>query len=368
MLKKIGMILICASFISGCGLSEDQKEIGKEETSINSLSGGVIQSLDFGKTYEPFVMASEGKNISKTQVFSLNFPYNSSSFLFLGSQKDGLFVHNMEKKFWEKLVFPPEKIYAIESSYNTTTKEIILYALGSYRESGKIYKSLDGGKEWKEIYAEPSEDTVLLSLAIHPKNPNIIYAGTSSGVLIKSEDGGITWSNKQLIEKPIFSLRIDAVDFETIYLLLYEDDVVVSRDGGETLIEKSNTPIRSREVSNSPLESLGGKKTSSLAIDPRRSGVVYAGTEDGVYRSLDYAMTWNRLKVIESIKDFPVRSIAVSPFSSDEIIFGVAKIIYKTSNGGESWQTYQVEADAIPGHIVFDPMKEGTLYVGLRSF
>lgn len=368
MLKKLGIVLLCASFLSGCSLSEDQKETVVEEVSTANLSGGVIRSLDFGKTYEPFVTASEGRDISKTQVFSLNFPYNSSNFLFLGSQKDGLFVHNMEKKFWEKLVFPPEKIYAIESNYDTTTKETTLYALGSYRESGKIYKSLDGGKEWKEVYTEPSEDTVLLSLAIHPKNSNIVYAGTSSGVLIKSEDGGVTWSNKQTLENPIFSLRIDAVDFETMYLLLYEDDIVVSRDGGETIIEKSKTTARNREENESSLESLGGKRTYSLAVDPRRSGVSYAGTEDGVYRSLDYAMTWSRLKVIESIKDFPVRSIAVSPFSSDEIVFGAAKIMYKTSNGGESWQTYQIEADATPGHIIFDPMREGVLYVGLRSF
>ena len=368
MLKKIGIILICASFISGCSLSEDRKETTVEKVSTVNLSGGVIRSLDFGKTYEPFVTAFEGKNISKIQVFSLNFPYNSNNFLFLGSQKDGLFAHNMEKKFWEKLVFPPEKIYAVESSYDLVTKEIILYALGSYKESGKIYKSLDGGKEWKEIYSEPSKDTVLLSLALHPKNSSIIYAGTSSGVLIKSEDGGITWSNKQALNKPIFSIRIDAVDFETIYLLLYDEDIVVSRDGGKTIIEKSKNITQTQEEDISFLESLRGKKTSSLAIDPRRSGIVYAGTEDGVYRSLDYATTWNRLKVIESIKDFPVRSIAVSPFSSDEIIFGVARIIYKTSNGGESWQTYQIEADATPGHIIFDPIKEGTLYVGLRSF
>ncbi len=274
----------------------------------------------------------------------------------------------MEKKFWEKFVFPPEKIYSIESHYDLLTQETTLYALGSYRESGKIYKSLDGGKEWKEIYTEPSKDTVLLSLALHPKNPNIVYAGTSSGVLIKSEDGGVTWSNKQALGKPIFSMRIDAVDFETIYFLLYENDIVVSRDGGKTLIEKSKTPVRKGEEKDISLESLSGKNTSSLAIDPRRSGVVYAGTEDGVYRSLDYAMTWNRLKVIESIKDFPVRSIAVSPFSSDEVIFGAAKIIYKTSNGGESWQTYQIDANATPGHIIFDPLKEGVLYVGLRSF
>jgi len=57
---------------------------------------------------------------------------------------------------------------------------------------GRVYKTVDGAVSWSPAASGiPSSDDVL-SLAVHPTDPNVAYAGTSSGIY-KTADGGQTW-------------------------------------------------------------------------------------------------------------------------------------------------------------------------------
>jgi len=54
---------------------------------------------------------------------------------------------------------------------------------------GKIYKSEDSGQSWRRT-ADIS--IIVHTLAIHPTNPLIAYAGQDFTGVIKTEDGGVT--------------------------------------------------------------------------------------------------------------------------------------------------------------------------------
>jgi len=360
------LVVGASFFLVGCGSSQTTKEEIQYE--VRNLSGGVIRSMDFGTSFEPYVQTVNESSLSKVQVFSLDFAYGKNAPLYMGSEESGLFGNIGDGEKWQKMPFPPEKIYDFKAYYDDLSKTTLIYATGVYEKRGKIYKSENGGEDWNEIYTEPANNTTVLALETHPSDANIIYAGTSEGIAIKSIDGGKTWSNLHVFDAPVYSIALDALDPETVYFLLYGDSLVMSRDGGKTLVEENRTETLSRNEASDVLKKLPQENVSSIAVDPTRGGRVYVGTENGIYQSEDYGSTWKRLKVIESIAEFPVRSIAISPFNSNEIVFGAAKILYRSVNNGESWQTYQLDADATPGHIVFDPIREGTLYVGLRSF
>jgi photosystem II stability/assembly factor-like uncharacterized protein len=72
-----------------------------------------------------------------------------------------------------------------------------------------IYRTRDGGGHWEELAgfrrvrgrwwwlspAEPPFTAYVSALAISPSDPNIVLAGVELGAVVRSADGGETWSN-----------------------------------------------------------------------------------------------------------------------------------------------------------------------------
>ncbi len=57
-----------------------------------------------------------------------------------------------------------------------------------------MYKSVDGGSTWTFLTGTTGWDTVV-SIAVHPTNPNIVLVGKRYGGIYRSINGGSTWSN-----------------------------------------------------------------------------------------------------------------------------------------------------------------------------
>src|SRR5688572_5660845 len=112
----------------------------------------------------------------------------------------------------------------------------------------------------------------------------------------------------------------------------------------------------------------------AFAVHPREPGVVYAGTQDGPYRSNDGGDTWERLNFPE--RGAVVWSLALHPRRPEVIYAGLAPAaIYRSEDAGRSWS--KLERARSPGHcemgfptrlvrIVFDPSEPDTLYAGLE--
>lgn len=78
----------------------------------------------------------------------------------------------------------------------------IVYAGSGYEDerlAKGIFKSIDGGETWTNIsYGLRIDQNTgypyyVKSIAVHPANPNLVFAATGSG-LYKSVDGGVNWS------------------------------------------------------------------------------------------------------------------------------------------------------------------------------
>jgi hypothetical protein len=92
-----------------------------------------------------------------------------------------------------------------DSAYSAITYSAsnpnIVYAGSGYEsepDSKGIFKSTDGGTTWSRIDSglAINKDTgypfYVKSIAVHPDNPDIVFAATGSG-LYKSSNGGKTW-------------------------------------------------------------------------------------------------------------------------------------------------------------------------------
>jgi photosystem II stability/assembly factor-like uncharacterized protein len=114
----------------------------------------------------------------------------------------------------------------------------------------------------------------------------------------------------------------------------------------------------------------------ALLPDPRRPGVVYAGTDMGLYRSDDGGAKWRPLDT--PMSGLMVWSLAIDPVESTVMFAGTGTPskpgIYRTTDEGKTWEHLAVDIAADcpnvgtprPTGIAVDPLDHRHVWVGLE--
>jgi photosystem II stability/assembly factor-like uncharacterized protein len=166
-----------------------------------------------------------------------------------------------------------------------------------------VYRSVDGGEKWAQI-SDPdnSEFRPVVSLAFHPANRDMIYAGTTH-LPWRTTDGGKSWESihtGMIDDSDVFSIQVDAHQPASVYASACSGLYQSSDSAGHW--NKLPTPK-------------GAFRTWFVALDPRHSGIVFAGTTEGLLRSEDGGKTWR------VVSTDAVRSIAFDPFVTERVFF-----------------------------------------------
>nr|WP_321477744.1 SBBP repeat-containing protein [uncultured Paludibaculum sp.] len=191
--------------------------------------------------------------------------------------------------------------------------------------TGGAFKSTDGGSNWTG--ANVGLGKSVWQLAIDPKTPTTLYATTNTNGIMKSTDAGATWSSANIgINKYypyLYQVAVDPKTPETLFAAGYLG-VYRSRDAGATWTmlnagpmdevytavyidpSDSNTVYASSIFTGSYRSNDGGASWRSMRggmppffpafefrAHPAIPGVVYAATQLGIYKSLDYGQTWS---------------------------------------------------------------------------
>jgi len=172
--------------------------------------------------------------------------------------------------------------------------------------SGGVFLSRDAGLNWKRI--SPENDTELrpvVSLAFHPTDRRILYAGTTH-LPWKTADGGATWQSihtGMIDDSDVFSIQVDARKPEHVMASACSG-VYNSLDGGGHWT-KLDTPT-------------GAFRTHFVALDPRHEGVVFAGTTDGLLKSLNGGHVWRK------VSPYSVRALAFDAGLDGRVFFAAS--------------------------------------------
>jgi hypothetical protein len=122
-----------------------------------------------------------------------------------------------------------------------TDPNVVYAGTGGFVGQGHgVYKSVDGGQTWAPAN-RGMLDYRITAVAIDPTDPQVVYAGGDSGDLFKSEDGGDTWAKRtealevQAYSAPrtIHAIAIDERDANRVFLLGDNSGLMFSGDGGQ---------------------------------------------------------------------------------------------------------------------------------------
>jgi len=95
---------------------------------------------------------------------------------------------------------------------------------------------------------------------------------------------------------------------------------------------------------------------TAIAIDPKDSDVLYAGTENaGIYKSIDGGLSWRPAH--NELGATRVDSLVIDPSNPRTLFAGVLlDDVYKSTDGGELWQKTNVASQSASiSQVVMDP-------------
>jgi xyloglucan-specific exo-beta-1,4-glucanase len=179
--------------------------------------------------------------------------------LYLRTDNGGALKWNKQRKEWDPLTefftLPEKNNFGIEAiGLDPKNESNILIAVGTFiGQKGYIYRSTDGGKNWKvanfESYMGSNEPKRWTGnrLVISPHDSNIAFFGSRQDGLWQSADGGSNWSQVTSIQTPNNQIGFLSVLFhpsnpQRIYLSSFGDGIYQTNDGGGSWTKLAGSP------------------------------------------------------------------------------------------------------------------------------
>ncbi|MFW6089172.1 MAG: WD40/YVTN/BNR-like repeat-containing protein [Gemmatimonadota bacterium] len=242
-----------------------------------------------------------------------------------------------------------------------------------YHASQYVNRTTDGGMSWERISPDLSTNNpehqepaggpinhditgvevygVVFSLMVSPHDPDVLWAGSDDGLMHITRDGGGSWTEITPDDMPELG-TVDEIDVSphspgTAYIAVhkyrlddfmpyifrtenYGEDWELLTDGGNGIPE--------------------GHFVRTVREDPEREGLLYAGTERGVYVSFDDGGHWQPLR-----NDMPVTPITgMKVHRSGDLVVSTMGRGFWILDGLDPLRELDESVASAPAHL-FDP-------------
>lgn len=272
-----------------------------------SVGAGVYKTTDGGDSWT-FVGLKESERIARIVIDPDNTDtvfVCATGQLWSANEERGVYRTTDGGENWEQVLGVDENTGCSDIAIDPQSPNILYAGMWQFRrypdffESGgpgsALYKSTDGGKNWKELTSGlPEGEKGRIAVAVAPSRPSRVYAVVEAEetALYKSDDLGESWEemNNSLSVKsrPFYFayVVVDPEDFERVYKPGFY--LGVSTDSG-----KSFTSILS-----GGFDMAVHSDHHALWINPDNSHELILGTDGGVYMSYDRAAHFRLIKAL----------------------------------------------------------------------
>jgi photosystem II stability/assembly factor-like uncharacterized protein len=370
-------------------------------TAYAAAESSLLRTRDGGATWDSLGFPS----IAVIVYGVLADPFDSHT-LWAGTSS-GLFLSRDRGTTWQQVPTPAPAGHALESlALDPTTPGTILAGLHSLDDldQGELLRSTDSGATWTVSL----RDVAVRALVFDPATPGSVYAGGDRFGVLLSRDGGATWKPAVhgLTATAPSALAVDA-ESGTLYLGViglrkegqltfnYSLGVFRSDNGGQSWVAAH------RGLGSAPLPPM----VHRLVADPETAEVLYAATDEGVWKTVTGGRTWRKtklplatandlaldprsprtlyavgagadgtfaaakstdggatgslLQVAPGTSASPPLALAVDPTFPARVYIGAAAGLFRSDDGGAGWHLININRSY--SQIVVDPAQPATL-------
>lgn len=390
-------------------------------------SGGLWKTENNGTTFTPLfdttssiTIGAIAKDWESGTIWVGSGEVNSSRSSYAGT---GIFKSSDEGKSWTNMGLPEShhigKVILDPDNSNVVLLAVLGHLYSPNQERG-IYKTIDGGQNWKQVLYV-NENAGAIDLIQDPMNQNILYAstwererrawnfkeaGAGSGIY-KSLDGGEKWTKLSIknsnfpigenigriglamyndgVTSKLYALvdnynrrpakkeKRDSVlkknDFEQMSketFLALKDDHLSSFLKNNGFPEKYSSAVVKEKVASEKIKPLALKEyledANSLLFD-----TPVIGAE--VYVSIDNGITWKKthdyyLDQVYNSYGYYFGLIRVSPHNPDKVYIAGVPIL-RSEDGGKQWKNINGQNVHVDHHSLWtNPDRDGHLILG----
>src|SRR5947209_4586958 len=241
-----------------------------------------------------------------------------------------------------------------------------------------VYKSIDGGKSWKNVGLEKSEH--IGKIVVDPRDSNVVYVAAQGPLwapggdrgLYKTTDGGKTWKAVLTISENtgVTDVVLDPTNPDILFASAYQRrrHVFTLIDGGpESGIHKSTDGGKTwtKLTDGLPKEDMG---RIGLAMAPHNPKVIYATIEStrkagGIFVSKDGGSSFKKVNDFNAQGQY-YGEIFVDP-NDDDRVYSADVWVRVSDDGGKTWRKLDEKWKHPDNHVVWiDPATSDHLLIG----
>lgn len=305
--------------------------------------GGVYKSVDNGKTWQQVVYVGQTEDrvvtIADLSIKQLAYVSSDNTLILAAAGASGLYLTNNAGQNWQRIGSLTADIVAA----NKVNPNLIYVASGN-----KIFKTDDQGKNWSQVYVDTTPKNSISLLSVDSSNPAVVYAGTTSGTALLSQDSGASWQQ-------IYFFKTALVDFVKqsngdLYFADNRGHMWRSTDAGKTWTDTV-------EALKTHLKTGIGQVLSISKVPGEVDGIIMSTTY-GLHKTSDGGKTWSTFSLLTSPRSVTIENFLIDPADAKYMWYTASQALYRTDDAGKTWETLQLPSRRTPKTLTIN--QDGT--------
>ncbi len=326
-------------------------------------AGGVYLSTSAGASFDQSVRTIvEGKTIAEFDLGKIHRALTDANTVFMAAGEEGMVISHDDGATWE--VIPTSLATTIDVA---VMKSGVMLASGLDTDGrATIMRSLDRGKSWQSQFTIPLPPqkkrfqiisggsvfaTTIVALEVDPRLGDKVWAGTNDGTIFSAESSGKVWrpvaeltSSSEIVtgdrsDVGIVRMEVSSTAPNELIIVTQKKQLVRVQNGKATIVKVPES-VSAPSPFGVVLDSRNILDVSFIAGFPN---ALLLGTDKGAVITRDGGNSFLELKLpFDASRIVSSMVVAVSPSNVNRLLIAADGIVYRSEDGGGSWNTTDV--------------------------